>query len=169
MKDYYLLGLGGERLKKFRGKKRYFKRLWSLVEGYQLHTDEVSWYDFWHRHLDFSGLGNSSLKIRREHIKAHIALYSKLLQQLESLNKPFQTWVCIHEEDSGADAVYVHTPNPNANDFPVNFKFIKWNCKLPTTINDLIDEDEFNVGYYESEIERVYYIQSKYAEFLLTS
>lgn len=152
----------GLNLKKFRGKRRYFKKLWSLVESHRLDVEDDSWYDFWHRHLDFSGLGNNSLKIRREHIKAHIFLYSKILQQFESLNKPYQTWVCIHEEDSGADAVYVHTLNPNAADFPVKFNFIKWNCKPPITFNDLIDLTQYNVGYYESEIERIYYIQSKH-------
>lgn len=28
--------------------------------------------------------------------------------------------------------------------------------------SDLIDKTQFNTGYYESELERVYYIQSKY-------
>lgn len=156
-------------MKKFRGMRRYFKKLWSLVNGYQLHVEDDSWYDFWHRHLDFGGLGNASLKVRREHIKAHISLYSKFLIQLESLNKPYQTWVCIHEEDSGADAVYVHTPNPNADDFPINFNFIKWNCKLPRTFSDLIDITQYNVGYYESEFESVYYIQSKNLKYPISS
>lgn len=108
-------------MKKFRGKRRYFKNLHSLVENHQLHVDDDSWYDFWHRHLDFEGLGNNSLKVRRAHIKAHLLLYSKMISQLEQVGKPFQTWVCIHEEDSGADAVYVHTSNPNAKNFPVHF------------------------------------------------
>lgn len=151
-------------MKKFRGKRGYFRRLWSLVEGYQLHVEDDSWYDFWHRHLDFWGIGNNRLKVRREHIKAHIVLYSKFLEQLKSLNKPYQTWVCIHEEDSGADAVYVHTPNPNAKDFPANFEFINWSCELPRTFSDLIDMTQYNVGYYESEFGRVYYIQAKHLE-----
>lgn len=152
-------------LKKFRGKKRYFRKLWSSVENFQAHVDDDSWYDYWHRHLDFWGLGNDSLKIRRAHIKAHILLYTRILKQLEQLNKPYQTWVCIHDEDTGADAVYIHTPNPNAADFPANFDFLKLDCKLPNAFSDLIDTAQFNIGYYESEIERVYYIQSKNLKF----
>jgi len=148
-------------MKKLRGKRRYFKNLWSLVENYQLHVENDSWYDLWHRHLDFRGLGNCSLKVRREHIKAHIVLYSNFLRQLESFNKPYQSWICIHEEDSGADAVYVHTPNPNINDFPIKFDFIKWDCKVPDSFSDLIDFNKYKVGYYESEYEQIYYIQSK--------
>ncbi len=81
------------------------------------------------------------------------------------LNKPYQTWVCIHEEDTGADAVYIHTPNPNSDNFPANFDFIGEDCKLPNTFSDLIDPVHFNIGYYESEIEQVYYIQSKKLKF----
>ena len=33
---------------------------------------EEGWFNLWHTHLDFVGLGNNSLKIRREHIKAYI-------------------------------------------------------------------------------------------------
>lgn len=64
---------------------------------------------FWHKHLDFFGVGENSLKIRKEHIKAYIALYHRLLKQLEGFEKPYQTWICIHEHDPGLDAVYVHT------------------------------------------------------------
>ncbi|NEW06809.1 hypothetical protein GK047_12385 [Paenibacillus sp. SYP-B3998] len=154
-------------MNKIRGKRRYFKKLWSKIESHQLHVEKDAWYDLWHRHLDFGGLGNNSLKIRREHIKAHLHLYSRFLKQLENFNKPYQTWVCIHEEDSGADAIYVHSPNPNSEVFPLNLDYIKWDCKLPQTFNDLIDVTQYNVGYYESEIERVYYIESKILHFPL--
>ncbi len=70
---------GGTSLKKFRGKKRYFRKLRSTVEHFQADVDDDSWYDYWHRHLDFCGLGNDSLKIRRAHIKAHILLYTRIL------------------------------------------------------------------------------------------
>lgn len=73
--------------------------------------------------------------------------------------------VCIHDEDTGSDAVYIHTPNPNSDDFPAHFDFLKWDCKLPNVFSDLIDTAQFNIGYYESEIERVYYIQSKNLKF----
>ena len=160
---------GGATLKKFRGKKRYFRKLWSSVENYQTHVDDNSWYDYWHRHLDFFGLGNDSLQVRRAHIKAHISLYTRILTQLEQLNKPYQTWVCIHDEDTGSDAVYIHTPNPNSDDFPAKFDFLKWDCKLPNAFSDLIDKTQFNIGYYESELERVYYIQSKHLKFPISN
>jgi len=148
-------------LKKFRGKNRYFRNLWREVETCDLQLDTNSWFHFWHTHLDFFGVGKNSLKIRREHIKAHLALYNKLLKQLETFEKPYQSWICIHEEDPISDAVYIYTPNPNDDYFPHKINELNWNCIIPSTFKDLINLDKFNVGYYKSEFEEVYYKQSK--------
>ena len=119
------------------------------------------WFAFSHTHLDFFGVGENSLKIRKEHIKAHIALYIRLLKQLEAFEKPYQTWICIHEQDPMLDAVYVHSPNPNDDDFPHKLEELEPNCMLPHTFKDLVDLHQFDVSRYHSEGEEVYYIQSK--------
>ncbi|MCZ2738136.1 hypothetical protein [Bacillus safensis] len=148
-------------MKKFRGKKRYFRNMWEEVNTHQLTLDHDSWFSFSHTHLDFFGVGENSLKIRREHIKAHIALYHRLLKQLEGFEKPYQTLICIHENDPGLDAVYVHTPNPYDSYFPHKVEGLERNCKLPHTFKDLIDLHQFDVSYDQSECGEVYYIQSK--------
>lgn len=76
-------------------KKRYFRNLWrgSTAEHYDLDFRKEGWFDLWHTHLDFYGLGNISLKIRGEHIKAHIALYNGLLERLQTFGKPYQSWI----------------------------------------------------------------------------
>lgn len=148
-------------MKKFRGKKRYFRNLWKEIYTLNIRSDKEAWFDFWHIHLDFCGIGNHNLRVRREHIKAQIALYNKILKALETFEKPFQAWICIHEEDTGSDAVYIHTTNPNSDYFPHKLKRLNWNCNLPNTFKDLIDINKFNVAYYESEFEETYYIQSK--------
>lgn len=96
-------------MKKFRGKKRYFRQLWERTDVHTcyIELDNEAWFDFWHTHFDFWGLGNKSLKFRREHIKAHIAFYNNLLVELETLNKPYQSWVSIDVNDAGQDAVYI--------------------------------------------------------------
>lgn len=40
-------------MKKFRGKKRYFRNLWEEVNTFDLQLDHDSWVYFWHTHLDF--------------------------------------------------------------------------------------------------------------------
>jgi hypothetical protein len=149
-----------ERMKKFRGKKRYFRNLRRTVEN-DLKIDYESWFDFWHIHLDFMMKGNDSLKFRREHIKAHISLYNKVLKKLEGAGKPYQSWVCIYERDTGADALYIHTPNPNNHSFPHKIQNVKWNCDIPSSFKDLINLNKYNVGFYQLEDEKEYFIQSK--------
>ncbi|MFG3613892.1 hypothetical protein [Rummeliibacillus stabekisii] len=42
-------------MKKFRGKRRYFRNLWreTKVNNYDLKIEKDSWFDLWHTHLDF--------------------------------------------------------------------------------------------------------------------
>jgi hypothetical protein len=150
-------------LKKFRGKRRYFRNLWRevTVEHYDLDFGKESWFDLWHTHLDFYGFGNNSLKIRREHIKAHIALYKGLLEKLQTFEKPYQSWIELVDEDTGLDAVYIHTPNPNEDNFPIKIENLNWDCIIPKYFRDLINPKEFNVGHYKQESINIYIIQSK--------
>lgn len=146
-------------MKKFRGKKRYFRNLWREVNNVNLKLDNEYWFDFWHNHLDFFGRGELSSKIRKEHIIAHLALYDNVLNQLEQFQKPYQTWVYISEDDPCLDAVYIHSFNPNEDNFPLKITSLKWDCNLPDRFKDLIDVDKFNVAYDEND--NAYVIQSK--------
>ncbi|MGG2092358.1 hypothetical protein AB1283_06505 [Bacillus sp. S13(2024)] len=151
-------------MKKFRGKKRYFRQLWKKTN---IHTcnillDNEAWFDFWHTHLDFLGFGNNRLKFRREHIKAHITLYNNLLTELETLDKSYQSWVCIQVHDAGQDAVYIHTPNPSSNNYPYKNCEINWDCAVPNMFKDIVDLDKQNIGFLSSEYGKMYYIQSKF-------
>lgn len=150
-------------MKKFRGKKRYFRNLWreTKVEQYDLDFGNEGWFDLWHTHLDFYGFGDNSLKIRREHIKAYIALYNNLLEKLQQLGKPYQSWIQLVDEDAGLDAVYIHTPNPNEDNFPLKIENLNWDYIVPKYFKDLINSNEFNVRHYRWDSNNCYIIQSK--------
>lgn len=150
-------------MKKFRGKKRYFSNLWreTKTELYNLDFGKEGWFDLWHTHLDFYGVGNNSLKIKREHIKANIALLYSLLEELQTLEKPYQSWIEIVDEDASFDAIYIHTPNPNEDNFPLKIEKLNWNCTVPKYLKDIIDLKEFNVGHYTWDSYNSYIIQSK--------
>lgn len=150
-------------MKKFRGKRRYFRNLWRAVAlgHYDLDFGNEGWFDLWHTHLDFFGVGNNSLKIRREHIKAHLALYKNLIEKLDTLDKPYQSWIKLDDEDAGLDAVYIHTSNPNEDNFPLNIENLNWNCIIAKSFKDLINLKEFNVGHYIWGSNGSYIIQSK--------
>lgn len=150
-------------MKKFRGKKRYFRNLRreATLDQYDLDFSQEGWFDLWHTHLDFCGLGNNSSKMRREHIKAHIKLYTNLLKKLHSFEKPYQVWIELNDDDAGSDAVYLHSPNPNENNFPLKIEHVDWDCPVPKFIQDSLNLHAFCVGYRKGETDKYYVIQSK--------
>lgn len=147
-------------MKKFRGQRRYFRNLWreTKVKHYDLKIEKDSWFDLWHTHLDFYGYGNNSLKIRKEHMKAHIALYKDFQESLQELEMPYQLWIAIVDEEASSDAVYLHTS------FPFKIDNVNRNCTIPTYLKEVINLNEFNVGQYKSESSTIYLIQKKLLE-----
>lgn len=148
---------------KFRGKKRYFRELEIRASGDQNNLDfsNDGWFDLWHTHLDFFGVGNIRPKYRREHINAHLALYNDLLKKLDSFEKPYQSWIELNEKDAAVDAIYIHTPNPNENNFPLEITDLILNSSIPDYLNGLINQEEFNVGYYKWGSDGNYIVQYK--------
>lgn len=84
-------------MKKFRGKRRYFRFMWSTIEAYDLQVNEEMWFAFKHHHLDFWGYGKTSGKLRRSHIQGHLALLDRMLEQLEMFPKPHQAWITLND------------------------------------------------------------------------
>ena len=154
-------------MKKFRGKKRYFRNIWRRVNSFRLELDSDSWFDFYHIHLDWEGVGNESVKIRREHIKAYFALYKKVLDELKMFDKPYQCWLFLDDDDAGQDAVFVHSPNPNKDNFPLKIEKLNWESNIPTTFSDLINQKQFEVGQLNIGYGDGFYIQSKGQEIKL--
>ena len=153
-------------MKKFRGKKRYFLNLQkeTAAAHHNLDFSNEGWFNLWHAHLDFEGVGNRSIKVRRQHVKAHLSLYKSLVERLESSELSFQSWVVLNNAEAGHDAVYIHTPNPHEDNFPFKVEHIKWGTVLPYDVKDLIDATEFEVGQYGSDPNHSFVIQLKRTE-----
>ncbi|WP_449403605.1 hypothetical protein [Exiguobacterium artemiae] len=107
-------------MKKFRGKRRYFRQLHAEqhLSAHALDFSSDSWFDFWHIHLDFHGRGNGHLKIRKAHVRALFQLMDELDAALKEWAQPYQLWIELSRLDAGLDAVFIHTNNPNDNNFP---------------------------------------------------
>ncbi|WP_096467064.1 hypothetical protein [Aneurinibacillus soli] len=148
-------------MKKFRGKKRYYRNLWKRVNHYSLYLQEDSWYDVWHTHIDWNGVSIRGVKHKKEHRRALLALFQTILSQLKFYKKEYQTWVCIHENEPTADAVYLHTFNPNQNNFPLTFKKICWLEQIPGTLSGFIDSNAYKVGFQKAETGTIYWMCSK--------
>ena len=92
-----------------------------IIEELDLSGGKDSWFDFWHTHLDWEGEGNNNWNVRESYLTALLKLYGLVCKRLKVYPFPFQVWIDIYEEDSSQDAVYVHTKNPNRNNFPHAF------------------------------------------------
>ena len=90
-----------------------------------------------------------------------MALYSSLLENLQAFEKPYQAWIELVDEEAGLDAVYLHTPNPNEDNFPLKIENISWDCAIPNYLKDLINVNQFNIGHYQLGSTNNYIIQSK--------
>ncbi|MGC5327677.1 hypothetical protein [Brevibacillus sp. SYSU BS000544] len=150
-------------MKKQRGKKRYYKNLWNRVSNFDLALTDDSWFDMWHTHLDRTARGTTGRKPRIQHIKAHFSLHDQFLTQLQSFSKPYQIWLTIHEFDSGQDAVFIHSPNENRDNFPVIFNHVKWGCPVPSFLHGIFDLELYNLGFAESDYdnEKIYFLYLK--------
>ena len=112
--------------KKFRGKKRYFRKILDEAHSFSPSLGADDWYDMWHYHADWGGYGNLSWKYRLKHIEALCIIYKKFIENLPEFKKPYQLWIYLNQNDSGQDAVFFHTPNPNENNFPCKFNDAQW-------------------------------------------
>ena len=73
----------------------------------------------WHTHVDWDGKGNHDWKTRKKYLKQLLDQFDQLKLKLRTYPHDFQLWIMIDENESGDDCVYIHTKNPNADNFPI--------------------------------------------------
>ncbi len=105
-------------MKKFRGQKRYYRKL--LHNDMEVYFSDLdfSWFNMFHYHPDHYGHGNLSWKHRSQHLKALIRQFNYLKARLSNTMTNYQIFCYIDVRDSSHDAIFMHTPNPNQDNFP---------------------------------------------------
>jgi hypothetical protein len=103
--------------RKLRGKRRYFRQVAARAAAFTITPGPGRWWDLWHYHADWPGWGSVRWSYRRQHLAALGVVYATVCRAAPRFTTPFQTWVAL-STGAGGDATYVHTPNPNADDFP---------------------------------------------------
>jgi hypothetical protein len=139
----------------------YYRKLQSDAESFVLDVGEDEWYDLWHTHVDWDGIGNESLEARRLHLKALFTVFERIQTQVRNYPHPYQTWVVVDEADSSQDAVYFHTKNPNTDNFPIDFSFVDWNVVCPQMLVEFVDSNRYEVGWSEYEGVVSYYVRRR--------
>lgn len=131
--------------RKFRDARRYYRTLAREAAQFIV-TLEPPWFDLWHTHPDWHGDGNRSWKHRRRHLEAGFTMFRRVVEQLRDWPVPHQVWLVIDAVDSAQDAVYVHTPNPNADNFPYPFDHVRWDAEVPERLKPFVTESEWQFG-----------------------
>lgn len=133
--------------RKKRGKRRYYRTLARDAADF---GEELSgWYDLMHWHVDWDGIGNLSWRSRRAHLAALFTTYERLLAQLDGWSEPHQCWVHIDPADSSFDAVYLHTKNPNRDNFPLSFEWVEWDAEIPERLHEFVTPGSLQFGRSE--------------------
>ncbi|MER1999305.1 MAG: hypothetical protein ABS882_05985 [Lysinibacillus sp.] len=147
-------------MKKFRGKRRYFRNMWTQIAETNIAIDEESWYAFSHTHLDFWGHGITSGKLRRAHVKGQLALLDKVIEQFEQSDRPYQAWINFNETHPEYDTVYMHTKNLE-DEFPYKAFDAQETTSLPILYRDLIDVTKYRIVVNTSHDQVCYSLQVK--------
>lgn len=108
-------------MRKHRGLRRYYQTLQTQNEnwsGLNFIDNDKPWFDLWHTHFDQKGYGNDSFKRRKPHLDKLFREFDTLVEKAKLLKTNYQIWATLLDYDSYSDALFLHTPNPNHDNFP---------------------------------------------------
>lgn len=131
-------------MKRFRGRKRYYKTIEKRINEFEPHWDTDSWYSMWHWHFDNRGR-SETIKERRIHLKYYLKLLDGIRGSKIIRMKDFQTWIFIDHDAPTCDALFIHTENPYT-EFHINYSQLNWIQEVPTWMRGLINSDEYKIG-----------------------
>ncbi|QNR25138.1 hypothetical protein [Croceimicrobium hydrocarbonivorans] len=140
------------KMKKPRGLKKYYQRLETENDLKKLTwfdlEDPNAWFDYWHLHFDWNGLGNNSFKKRKPHLDKLFRHFQLLEEETKKLKKDFQLFAVLQDYKSEYDALYFHTRNPNKDNFPIKYNSLKQestftNQDLDAYLKKLTDYEKF--------------------------
>ncbi|MGI1806665.1 hypothetical protein ACRPK8_13140 [Exiguobacterium sp. TDN 0502] len=149
-------------MQKFRGKRRYFKNLELEFKSFSSpsYVDSDDWFNDWHMHPDFYGHGNTSLRIRKAHLRIALRALHDMRQKLLENQIEHQIYMTIALEDASQDALHVHTPNPYETPFPFErIRSFPLPSYIPTWVTELFPSTRYTI--HESQEELVDYSEEE--------
>ena len=102
-----------------------------------------SWFDLWHTHVDWGGKGNKDWKTRKKYLNQLLETFDQLKLKLRTYPHDFQLWIMIDENESGDDCVYIHTKNPNTDNFPIKLTADNKNAIKNKDLKEFVDSLDF--------------------------
>jgi hypothetical protein len=120
-----------------------------------------SWFDLWHTHVDWKGEGNKNWTVREKFLTKLFRLFRQYKTALKSYPNDYQLWIEIDVNDSGEDAVYIHTKNPNSDNFPIKVPGDKIIRTRNAKLQALLKSTDLEIIRYKSKAGYIYYMFDK--------
>jgi hypothetical protein len=133
---------------------REFKRAKTVVDSVQ----SSEWFDFWHTHLDWKSKGNRYPESRANVARLTYELLLYAESKVAQRTKPIQVFAQIHQ-DTGSNAVYLHSENSNGTEFPYQFENFEWSVETPPELIGVVDIKTHEIGRVQYEDGVVYAIR----------
>jgi len=103
-----------------------------IIDSLNLSGDTKSWFDLWHLHIEVDPEIETEWTIRIESLHELLRLFKRLQEKLKKYPNDYQLWIEIYDESIGDDAIFIHSKNPNSDNFP-----IKASTEFPPTSENL--------------------------------
>lgn len=130
----------------------------SIREIHSLDID--SWFDYWHTHPDWNFKGNRSNEMKAWVASITIDLLGVIEDVTESESSRLQVWATLCE-NTGDNAIYIHSENPNGTPYPHEFVNVEWGVSEPVEAEGLINQNTHEIGRAKYEEEIVYYLRKR--------
>lgn len=80
------------------------------------------WFDLWHAHPNDGDAADRWANL--------LSVWARVDEAGRPSGRPWQSWLVIEPGEPRADAVYLHTPNPNRDNFPYLFEGVAWGAEV---------------------------------------
>jgi len=140
--------------------RRFGKRIVAYLDKHYAqaieHTnsrDIFGWFDLWHTHIDWKSKCNRFPETRaivaRMTYELLLATERHFAPRFTPRREPIQIFALI-SEDTGSNAVYVHTPNPNGTPYPCELSNVDWDVEAPVEFAEFVDQSIHEIGTGQS-------------------
>jgi len=120
-----------------------------------------SWFDFWHTHIDWDGDGNKSWSSRKKFLDKLLTEFENVKSELKKYPNNYQTWILIDENDSGEDGIFIHTKNPNSENFPLKVQVEKDIKCSNQNLSDFMKNTGLEIHGFEHQEGYCFYLSDK--------
>jgi len=104
------------------------------------------WFDLWHYHADYRIQRKLKPAQRHQHLQKVFSIWNEVERFASQLKTPWQSWVLIDPDTPDNDSVYLHTPNPNQDNFPYKFEDVEWGIAPPVRLTEFVSNNDVDVG-----------------------